>query len=247
MTRARQVESHHAHHDARGARSAVSGRRAAAMTMGGWVALLLACNGPDPAGKFDEFVEQTRESTDGTTDSGTSGTSTTEPTTGGPELFDISGDFLLAVATTVDQDKPLQFIATTVVADMGGAQVLTSLCLQPLTLTQGKVLVPREPIGDPLCFKDLAITDNKFTLDAGVVSVTGMANPITGANIVASLIMAANIKSDDLYCGAVTGEVMEPPVGDITGSTFAAVRLADVKVLPDPVVVDCAGRTVTDL
>lgn len=246
MTRARQVQSHHAHHahhDTRGARSA------AAMTMaGGWVALLLACNGPDPSGKFDEFVEQTRESTDGTTDSGSTGTSsTTEPTTGGPELFDISGDFLLAVATTVDQDKPLQFIATAVVADMGGAQVLTSLCLQPLTLTQGKVLVPREPIGEPLCFKDLAITDNKFTLDAGVVSVTGMANPITGANIVASLIMAATIKSDDLYCGSVTGEVMEPPVGDITGSTFAAVRLADVKVLPNPVVVDCAGRTVTDL
>ena len=85
MTRARQVESHHAHHDARGARSAVSGRRAAAMTMGGWVALLLACNGPDPAGKFDEFVEQTRESaTDASTGGGTTGTPTTGATMAAP-------------------------------------------------------------------------------------------------------------------------------------------------------------------
>ena len=170
----------------------------------------------------------------------------TAGTTGGPAVFDISGDFLLAVATTVDQDKPLQFIATTTVTDAGGKQQM-DICLQPLSLTQGKVLVPREPIGDPLCFTGKEIVDNKFTLDAGIVSVTGMANPITGANIVASLIMAANIKSDDLYCGAVTGEVMEPPVGDITGSTFAAVRLTDVKTLPDPVLVDCDGRTVTDL
>jgi len=220
------------------------------MTMlGGWLALQIGCNGPDPQGKFDDFLKDTRESTSGagTTELGTTGTPTTDVTTGGPMVFDISGDFLLAVATTVDQDKPLQFIATSVVADVDGKQVVTSLCLQPLTLMQGKVTVPREPIGDPLCFMGLDVLDNQFTLDAGIVSVTGMANPITGANIVASLVMAVTIKSDDLYCGSVTGEVMEPPVGDITGSTFAAVRLTDVTMLPNPIVVDCAGRTVTDL
>lgn len=227
----------------------MSRKRGVALTvLGGWLALVVGCNGPDAQGKFDEFVEQTRESaTDASTGGGTTGTPTTGATTGEPAVFDISGDFLLAVATTVDQDKPLQFIATTVVTEADGKQVLTSICLQPLSLTQGKVTVPREPIGDPLCYMDLNIVDNQFTLDAGIVSVTGMANPITGANIVASLVMAASIKSDDLYCGTVTGEVMEPPVGDITGSTFAAVRLTDVKMLPNPIVVDCTGRTVTDL
>jgi hypothetical protein len=50
----------------------------------------------------------------------------------------------------------------------------------------------------------------------------------------------------DLVCGAVDGEVLEPPVGVITGSTFAAVRLTDPKVLPTNVQTDCSGTTVTD-
>lgn len=246
MMRARQVEHHGAPEAQQGrcqARRAISA--VAAMS----VALLLGCNGPDPQGKFEEFVKETEKSgTGGTTgEPGTTGTPTTGATTGEPAVFDISGEFLLAVATTVDQDKPLQFIATTVVTEADGKQVVTSICLQPLSLTTGKVTVPREPIGEPLCFMGLDIVDNAFTVDAGVVSVTGMANPITGANIVASLVMAASIKSDDLYCGTVTGEVMEPPIGDIAGSTFAAVRLTDVTMLPNPIVVDCAGRTVTDL
>jgi hypothetical protein len=57
------------------------------------------------------------------------------------------------------------------------------------------VLVPREPIGDPLCFEGLAIDGGAFTIDAGVVMVTGMANPITGANITASLIMMGTIRA----------------------------------------------------
>ena len=221
----------------------------------GLTGLLMALGcGPDPEGKFDEFTEQTKE-TEGQSSSG-DGSSTTDGTTavttedptgtsGGPVAFDISGDFLLAVSTTVDRSKPLQFIATNMVTDVGGKMTMDT-CLQPLTLMQGKVTVPREPIGDPLCFKGLEVVDSEFTLDAGVVMVTGMANPITGANIVASLIMAGTIQSDDLYCGTVTGTVMEPPVGDIAGSSFAAVRLADKTMLPNPVTIDCKGTTVTD-
>ncbi|MBA3547533.1 MAG: hypothetical protein H0T76_13700 [Nannocystis sp.] len=241
MMRARQVE----HYEARRVRRA---RLQAAALCG--LVLALGC-GPDPEGKYNDFVNQTRESASAsegaetTSEPGTTGTPTTGGTSGGPALFDINGDFLLAVSTTVDRSKPLQFIATNTVTETDGKQVL-SICLQPLTLMQGKVTIPREPIGEPLCFKDLDIVDNGFTLDAGIVSVTGMANPITGANIVASLIMAGKVKSDDLFCGTVTGEVMEPPVGSVEGSSFAAVRLADVKVLPDPVVIDCDGVSVTD-
>jgi len=32
-------------------------------------------------------------------------------------------------------------------------------------------------------------------------------------------------ESDDLYCGAVTGELLIPSLGSIDGSSFAAVRL----------------------
>lgn len=218
--------------------------------------LATAC-GPDAEGKFGDFVEQTRES-DGATsmpmtsaplttgDESTGAPTTTGDTDGGPPA-DISGDFLLAVSTTVDKSKPLQFIATnTVVMNMDGTQTL-GVCLQPLTLEQGKVTVPRQPVGDPLCFADLPIVDTQFTIDAGTVMVTGMANPITGANIVASLKMAGTVASADFFCGTVTGEVMEPPIGSIEGSTFAAVRLTDKTVLPTDVVINCAKMpTVTD-
>lgn len=241
MTRV-QVE----HHVVRG----VGGLGMLALLSAGGLLLGPGC-GPDPEGKFEEFTEQTKEGTGGAESTGDPGTTTDEPTggtaatTGGPVAFDISGDFLLAVSTTVDRSKPLQFIATNTVTEMDGKMLLDS-CLQPLTLMAGKVTMPREPIGDPLCFKGLEVVDGQFTLDAGVVMVTGMANPITGANIVASLIMAGTIQSDDLYCGTVTGTVMEPPVGDIAGSSFAAVRLADKTVLPNPVTIDCKGTTVTD-
>ena len=225
---------------------------------------VIAC-GPDAEGKFEKFVEQTRES-DGatsmpmtsepllpmtseplTTSDASAGTPTTTGDTDGGSPADISGDFLLAVSTTVDRSKPLQFIATnTLEMNMDGTQAL-GVCLQPLTLAQGKVTVPRQPIGEPLCFTGLPIVDTQFTIDAGTVMVTGMANPITGANIVASLKMSGTVESADFFCGTVTGEVIEPPIGSIEGSTFAAVRLADKNMLPLDVVINCAKMpTVTD-
>lgn len=207
----------------------------AAMAIFGVFAPQLGCNGPDPEAKYEDFVDETEDDRD--IPPAKEDLATIEG--------DISGDFLLAVSTTVDLSKPLQFIATNTVTEADGKQTLAT-CLQPLTLTQGKVLVPRVPIGDPLCFAGLEIVDGAFTIDAGIVMVTGEANPITGANIVASLVMAGTIQSDDLYCGTVTGEVMEPPVGDITGSSFAAVRLTDTAVLPNPVIIDCKGTSVTD-
>jgi hypothetical protein len=226
--------------------------RARVAALGGWMALLVAC-GPDPEGKFGDFVKDAtvtegQSSTGGPSPTGepgsTSYTGVTEAT-GGIDAYDINGDFLLAVSTTVDRTKPLQFIATNTVTETDGKLVL-STCLQPLSLTMGKVTVPREPIGDPLCFDELEIADNKFTVDAGVVMVTGMANPITGSDIVASLVMAAEIQSDDLYCGTVSGMVMMPLELDIMGSSFAAVRLADKAVLPKDVLIDCMGTTLTD-
>ena len=246
--RARQVPPH-----------AAKSVRSAALLGGAAVCSLvcvMAC-GPDPEGKYKEYVEDIG-ATDGSTgapltstDPGTStgADSTGEPTTSDTEAEappDISGDFLLAVSTVVDKSKPLQFVATNTVTIDGDKQLVSS-CLQPLTLMQGKVTVPREPIGEPLCFVDLPIVDGAFTIDAGTVMVTGMANPITGADIVASLLMAATVQDVDFYCGTVTGEVMEPPIGSIAGSTFAAVRLADKTVLPTDVVINCAKMpTVTD-
>lgn len=153
-----------------------------------------------------------------------------------------NGQYLLAIATTVDPDKPLQFLAT-FATDAGSVLTLT---LQPLTLGQGKVTTPRQPLGAPLQFAGIPIVAGKFSVDLGTLQFAGPTNPITGSDIVAQLSLAAAIADMDLVCGAVDGEVLEPPVGVITGSTFAAVRLTDPKVLPTAVQTDCSGTTVTD-
>jgi len=179
---------------------------------------------------------------------GSESTGGPEPTTGGPEPTTdggINGHFLLAVSTTVDRGLPLQFIARNEVTEVNGAQQV-SICLQSLSLKQGSVLQPREPVGDPLCFADLPIVNDEFVLDIGILHLDGLANPITSAAIVANLILEAEIEGEDFYCGRVTGDFTDPPVGAIDGSTFAAVRLDDVKVLPDPVIIDCQGTSVTD-
>lgn len=239
MMRARQVE----HHEVPRARSAVSRRRGfaraglgALLVIGGWFAPQLGCNGPDPEAKYEDFVDETEDDRD--IPPAKEDLATIEG--------DISGDFLLAVSTTVDLSKPLQFIATNTVTLDADGKTMLKVSLQPLSLEQGKVTTPRLPVGDPLVFENIEIVNGKFTLDAGTVMVTGMANPITGSDIVASLIMTANIMGEDLYCGSVTGDVMSPLMVSIEGSTFAAVRLADVKVLPDPVVITCGGDAVTD-
>ncbi|MBK7827503.1 hypothetical protein [Nannocystis sp.] len=193
------------------------------------------------------MIPPTTGGPDSTTDGPDSTTSGPDSTTGAPTLFDLNGDFLLAVSTTVDRSHPFQYIATNSVTEMNG-KLLLSTCLQPLTLDIGKILTPRQPLGEPLCFADVALVDGKFTLDMGSVAIAAMTNPITGSDIaLSSLVLAGTIQSDDLYCGTVTGEVTQPPVGSIEGSSFAAVRLTDVKLLPDPVVIDCKGTSVTDL
>lgn len=203
--------------------------------LSGWLLLALAC-GPDAEGKFGEFLDDTKDDRD----------MPSPKEDFAAAAGDINGEFLLAVSTTVNPPTPLQFIATNTVTKDEDGKLSLSSSLQPLSLALSQVTMPRQPIGDPLVFTDVPIIDGKFTIDAGTVSVTGEANPITAMNIVASLIMSGSIMGDDFYCGSVTGNVMQPPVGSIEGSSFAAVRLTDKTKLPTDVMINCGGDTVTD-
>lgn len=154
-----------------------------------------------------------------------------------------SGQYLLAVSTVVSKDLPLQFIATV----DAGVPATWSLDLQPLTLDQGKVTSPRQPFGDPLQFTDIAVVEDTFTADLGEVFLPGPTNPITGSDISATLVLDGTIVDADFFCGMVSGMVTSPLMADISGSTFAAVRLADPNILPTDVIINCAGDTRTDM
>jgi hypothetical protein len=84
--------------------------------------------------------------------------------------------------------------------------------------------------------------------------VTGMANPITGGDIVATLTIEGAIQSEDLWCGTVDGMATSPISLPLAGSTFAATRIeaTDAASLPTEVVYACpaggdeGGETDTD-
>ncbi len=207
-----------------------------------WLALpacLVLIGGcPDPEAKFGEFIDNTEDERDFMPPP--------EPDLPAVEA-DISGDFHLAISTIIAPDLPLQFVSTNVVSiDMAGNVTMTS-DLQPLALTQGKVTTPRTPVGEPLHYENLPIVDGSFEIDAGVVMVTGMANPVTGGDITATLKMNGTIISADFYCGTIEGDVMSPLMAPLAGSTFAAVRIPGPMSLPLDVTKNCKMDTVTDM
>jgi hypothetical protein len=230
MTRQRQ------HHEGEPVRR----RRFGTATLG--LALLIAACGPDAEGKFNEYVEEAEELAP-KMDIPAPKMDVPPPDPG----IDISGTSLLAISTIVSEDLPLQFLSTVVQKDDGAGNVTIDITLQPLSLEQGKVTVPREPVGPPLEFKDIPVVDGKYTVDAGETMVVGAANPITGSDITATLTLSATIVDADFVCGTVAGMVTAPLMTPIDGSTFASVRLEDPNVLPTDVTINCARDTRTDM
>lgn len=204
------------------------------------LALLMAC-GPDPAGKFDEYVDEAEELAP-KMDIPPPKEDIPPP----PPDFDLSGKSLMAISTIVSKDLPLQFISTVVQRQEQSGDIFLDITLQPLSLTSQKVTVPRMPVGTPLVFKDVPVIDGKYTVDAGETMVTGEANPITGSDITATLVLAAEIRDSDFVCGTVSGMVTAPLKTTIDGSTFATVRIEDESMLPADVTINCAKGTVTD-
>ncbi|NVB36673.1 hypothetical protein G6O69_02440 [Pseudenhygromyxa sp. WMMC2535] len=146
-----------------------------------------------------------------------------------PSLPDISGDFLFALVTTLDPETPLQFathVDFSYAAD--GASGTAEFCFQPLSLDVGAKTEPREFVDEPLCYSDIAVDEaGAFEIDMGTVQVSGEANPITGSDIEATLVVSGDIVHVDAMCGELSGEVTSPLTYDLAGSTFGAMRLAD--------------------
>jgi hypothetical protein len=187
-----------------------------------------------------------------TNDSATTGGTTISPDTtisessDGPVPLDLpppdgpsDGLYLFAVSTVIAPGTPFQFLATVEAPD----PAVWSLELQPLTLDVGSVISPRQPIGEPLKFTEIPVTDDAFALDLGLLDFLGQTNPVTGSDITAELQLAATIQSGNFFCGTVTGMVLVPLEASLDGSTFAAVKISDPAALPTDVTLDCAGNT----
>lgn len=190
------------------------------------------CPSPEAKGKYDAFLDETEEEREDAAN--------IKMDQGG-SLADVNGTFLLALAAVIAPETPLQFFATVTFTPEGEGGTI-AMNLQPLSLDQLATTVPREPVGESLDIGPVAVTaGGSFELPIlDPVMVTGAANPITGSDIVATLNLSGSIQSEDIFCGTVTGMVTAPLMLDLAGSTFAAVRVPSVDMLPgDPITSLC--------
>jgi hypothetical protein len=142
---------------------------------------------------------------------------------------------LLAVDTIISPGLPLQGIVW--LESNGGGTI--DLALQWLSLDQGSTTEPRELVGDVYAYSAIPVSpDGSFTWETGVVLIPGAANPITGSDIVASVV-AEVVPQGSPYCGRVGGEVTSPINVPLDGSTHAMTAVASELELPLEFPVTC--------
>lgn len=212
----------------------------------GIVTVLAGCPSPEAEGRYDEFVDKTQDIRDdaATVKMDVAGT-----------LADVTGTFHFSLtATPVAPTTPFQFIATTTfTADAAGGGQL-DIDLQPLSLDVLATNTPREFIGDTIPLSFAVDESGAFDADAGEINLIGAANPVTGSDIIATMQFQGAIQDENVYCGNVGGMVTVPANIDLTGSTFAAIRInpedaMSPELLPDPPVGACpegGGTSDTD-
>lgn len=177
----------------------------------GAVATLAAC--PDPGGTFDKFRDRVIDG------------STTDLPSG--MLEDISGDFLMGFAVIISPTQPLKFQATNQLTMNTDGTGTLDITLQPLDITTSA------PVGDALVSNDVPVNSaGQFTITLTQANIPGEANPITGNDIVGDFEIVGTIRSVDLACGLVNGNVTAPTMLPVDGSTFAMVRIPAGGPLP---------------
>lgn len=155
-------------------------------------------------------------------------------TTTGPSPWD--GTWLLSVGTVIAPELPIQFTAQIALAPAdAGTGGTVHLTLQPLQTAPGKAT--REPVGAPIEVDGVVDEAGVLTVDTGPQQVVGDANPVSGSDIQATLLLTGTLWSETVICGAVDGSVTVPFEAPLTGSTWGAVRIeaTDPASLPDPV------------
>ena len=190
----------------------MSRRTGASVTLALALAALAGC--PDPKGKFDDFVNRVpvRDMAGGG---------------GGVMAYDVTGKHLMGIGVNISPDKPLLLLADVKFTSDGKGGGSLDLSLQPLAVADKK------PVGMAATKTGVPVdTMGRFTADFGEQKVPGAANPITGSDIVATLVFKGATLSTDRFCGDVEGMATQPLPLDLAGSTFAAARLLAGDMLP---------------
>jgi len=159
---------------------------------------------------------------------------------------DVNGTFLFSIAPTFANSSILQFVGT-VVFDMNAGTI--SISIQPLN-TAAAATCPHDrsyancsPFSCPTVLPTTSVTNaGEFMMtDSAMVHIPACANTVTSmAATVMNLSVKGAIKTTDLFCGTITGVVVEDgaDLGGPPPSTFGAIRIPSSDAgsgLPAPV------------
>lgn len=169
------------------------------------------------------------------------------------ELPDVTGQFLLGLSPSFAPEAVVRFIvdAELTMNDDDETGTLT-LSLQPITVPEDPGDPPGgNPIGPPLIADGVVegtdaggvpiIVGANGLFEAAIGGeVDGDANPASGSDLVFTAIMHGQLRTEDVWCGAVDGQVTQPAMLPIDGSTFGAIRIEAGVIgnddLPEPLV-----------
>jgi hypothetical protein len=196
------------------------------------IGLLAATGCVDPKGAFDDFAGRVIDAAP-PIDAAVCN-----------DLPDINGQFLFGFASTINPETPLQFIANVTLTENGDGTSSMAMSLQPLVLeAPARPEDPplRTPIGDLIASPPpVKISETcQATLVYERKTVPGRANPLTYSQATATLEVQVEIRTADLFCGPVNGDVVAPTMISVDGSNFGAIRITPGTIgdaaLPQPV------------
>lgn len=174
------------------------------------LAALGAC--VDPNKKFDDFNERVSDAQANTID-------------GSGGLFEIDGEFLLALVPSFASNNTLRFVVTSEITIDGDSGTL-SLSFQPIASDKCDEGNGGNEVGTPLEAEDVTVSEvGGFQLTHDGAEVVMEANDVTCTPIKANLVLDGQVRSADMFCGDVSGDVIEPLPNDLEGSTFGAIRI----------------------
>ncbi len=186
-------------------RSLVSKRLLAVL---GAVVGLAGC--PDPDARYDEFLERSQaERSKDAPDFGPGETS---------DRTDISGRYFFALATELDEGKPLLFQADITIDQTNDPDWTIEMQLTALRSwcgdafcaeddpTRRELLMPLIANPGPVPYAE----DGTFEIDFGEITAPGGVNAISGAEIKANLTLFGQTQPTGTVCGQVAGSLTDP-------------------------------------
>jgi hypothetical protein len=196
------------------------------------VALPLAVACVDPGKDFAAFESRAKVSKP-TLDAGGGADAARCTVTSGA----VTGRYLLALSVTLAPTKPILALTDVTTPALDGGAGL-SLEAQPLSAADR-----RTPVGQKLARGPFPVDPSgSFRAEMSGLAVQGAANPVTGGDILANLVLAGSLCGDGrIFCGTVSGNVEKPLPLDLAGSTFTLTHVDPSTDPPTRPTIDCAG------